>query len=246
MQKIIILDKKKELILEPKSPYNFDANMHKPSHFPSSDNLWGRGKYWITMVWRKEKLGLKLEDKGTIEKPKVKITIYSKEKLSEDFIKDLIAELKWRFNFEQDISEFCEKFEKDKILGEAIKKWKGMKPIAANSLYETLIIYFVLQNASVRRSVQMLENLFKTFGTEIEFDNKKLSCFWSPEEMKKTTEQELREIKLGYRAKFIKRLTEQFIKKEINEFRMRYNHFRRHKSLGKTPAEVYFNIWALE
>ena len=29
--------------------------------------------------------------------------------------------------------------------------------------------------------------------------------------------------------------------KDINEFRMRYNHFRRHTSLeNKTPADVYF------
>jgi len=31
--------------------------------------------------------------------------------------------------------------------------------------------------------------------------------------------------------------------KDINEFRMRYNHFRRHTSLyGRTPAEVYFDF----
>jgi len=31
--------------------------------------------------------------------------------------------------------------------------------------------------------------------------------------------------------------------KDINDFRMRYNHFRRHKSLdNKTPAEVYFDF----
>ena len=31
--------------------------------------------------------------------------------------------------------------------------------------------------------------------------------------------------------------------KDINDFRMRYNHFRRHKSLGnKTPAQVYFDF----
>jgi len=31
--------------------------------------------------------------------------------------------------------------------------------------------------------------------------------------------------------------------KDINEFRMRYNHFRKHTSLyGKTPAEVYFDF----
>ena len=31
--------------------------------------------------------------------------------------------------------------------------------------------------------------------------------------------------------------------KDINEFRMRYNHFRKHKSLDyKTPAEIYFDV----
>ena len=29
-----------ELIFYPKSPFYFDASLHKPSHFPSSDNIW--------------------------------------------------------------------------------------------------------------------------------------------------------------------------------------------------------------
>ena len=52
-----------------------------------------------------------------------------------------------------------------------------MKPVAANSLYETLIIYIVLQNATVRRSVQMLENLFESFGKKLVYDGKTLSAF---------------------------------------------------------------------
>lgn len=207
--------------LEPRSPYNFDANFHKPSHFPSSDNIWEKGKYWTTMVWKRQELGLKFENKGTVNKPKIKINIYSQEKLSKDFIENIIPEIKWRFNFDLDISEFCEKFKNNKILGPIIKKWKGMKPIAANSLYETLIIYIVLQNATVRRSVQMLENLFEKFGKKVEYDGKVLSTFWEPKEMAKSTEQELRDLKVGYRAKFLLRISEQFAKKEIDEFKLR-------------------------
>ncbi len=221
MVKILILNKKKSVILEPKAPYNFDANFHKPSHFPSSDNIWEKGKYWITMVWKGKRLGLKFENLGTISKPKIKFTIYSQKELSENFIKELIPEIRWRFNFDQDISDFCRRFRNDKILGPIIKKWKGMKPIAANSLYETLIIYLVLQNATVRRSVQMLENLFDKFGKKVKFDNKILSTFWEPKEMAKSSEQELRELKVGYRAKFFIKITEQFINKEINEFALR-------------------------
>jgi len=215
MGKQLNLNKKISIILEPKAQYNFDANFHKPSHFPSSDNVWEKGKYWITMVWKGKKLGLKFENKGVIDKPKIKIDVYSEQKLSDGFIEELIPELRWRFNFDQDISGF------NLGLHDALKKWKGMKPIAANSLYETLTIYFVLQNAPVRRSVQMLESLFDKFGKKVKFDNKILSTFWEPKDMLKSNEQELRDLKLGYRAKFFMRLSEQFVNNEIDEFELR-------------------------
>lgn len=212
---------KTKLFFFPKSPYNFDANFHKPSHFPSSDNVWEEGKYWITMTWKEHNLGLKFENKGTINKPKIKLSIYSQKPLSNDFIKGLIPEIKWRFNFDSDISDFFKNFKNDKILGPVIRKWKGMKPIAANSLYETLMIYVVLQNATVKRSVQMLENLFEKFGKKAKYDGKVLSVFWEPENMEKSSEQELRDLKVGYRAKFLMKITEQFTKKRIDEFALR-------------------------
>lgn len=218
---IINLDKKFSVILKPISPYNFDATIHKPSHFPSSDNEWEKGKYWITMIWKGKYLGLKLENKGTTTKPKIKLAVYSKRPLSEEFKKNLIPEIDWRFNLKQDISEFDDKFKKDKMLGSLLKKWRGMKPVAANSLYETLIIYVVLQNATVRRTHQMLENLFSKFGKKVKFDNKTLSTFWEPKTIAKIPEQALRDLKLGYRAKFLKRISEQFVKGEIDEFEMR-------------------------
>jgi len=221
MTKILSLNKKKSVILMPKAPYNFDANFHKPSHFSSSDNFWEKGKYWITMVWKGKKLGLKFENLGTTSKPKIKLNIYSQRKLSDKFVRALIPEIRWRFNFDQDISEFCKKFKNDKILAFVIKKWRGMKPIAANSLYETLIIYIVLQNATVKRSVQMLENLFKKFGKKVKFDGKILSTFWAPKKIAKSTEQELRYLKVGYRAKFFMNITNQFVNKEIDEFALR-------------------------
>lgn len=221
MTQLIVLDKKKFIILQPNPPYNFDANFHKPSHFPSSDNFWEKDEYWITMVWNKEKLGLKFENIGSINKPKIKLSIYSVKILSRDFINNLIPEIRWRFNFDQDISEFCKKFAKDKYLKDALKKWRGTKPIAANSLYETLIIYFVLQNATVRRSAQMLENLFNKFGKKVKFNGKILLTFWEPSEMINSTEQELRDLKLGYRAKFLMKLTEQFANKQVDEFKLR-------------------------
>jgi len=221
MGRIINLNKKFSVILEPISPYNFDATLYKPSHFPSSDNQWKKGKYWITMVWKGKYLGLKLESNGTIVRPRIKLSVYSKEPLSKELKKSLIPEIEWRFNLKSDISEFDKKVKKDKILKPLLKKWRGMKPVAANSFYETLVIYIVLQNATVRRTHQMLENLFNKFGKKVRFDNKIFSTFWLPKAIDKIPEQVLRDLKLGYRAKFLKRISEQFAKGEIDEFKMR-------------------------
>jgi hypothetical protein len=52
-----------------------------------------------------------------------------------------------------------------------------MRPGHPGSLYEYLIIGVVLQNATVKRSVQMFQNLLINFGDVLEFDNKRLLCF---------------------------------------------------------------------
>ncbi len=217
----IKLNQKYSVALAPIPPFNFDATFHKPSHFPSSDCHWEKDKYLITMLWRGKYLGLKFGNKGTVSRPKVKLTICSQKLLDKKFIKNLIPEIEWRFNLQDDICEFCKRFRNDKILGPVLKKWKGTRPVAANSFYETLIIYFVLQNAVVRRSVQMLKNIFNRFGKKVKFDNKTLSSFWPPKTISKISERTLRDLKLGYRAKFIKRVSEQFVKGEIDEFKMR-------------------------
>lgn len=221
MAKILHLENEKIIELRPKPPYNFNANFHKPSHFPSSDNIWEEDRHWITMIWKGKLLGLKFENTGTVDKPRIKLTIFSLEKLTENYLWNLVPEIKWRFNFESDISGFYNKYKEDEVIGKIIKRWKGMKPVAANSLYESLMIYLVLQNATISRSIQMLENLFDSFGNNVMFDEKVLSTFWEPSKLITSSEQELRDLKVGYRAKYFLKISEQFSKREIDEFVLR-------------------------
>ena len=218
---LIKLGHRETVLFTPAAPYNFDATFHKPSYFPSSDNAWEKGSFWMSMLWKGRELGLKCEKNGTLDRPEIKVGIYSQKALPKDFMDSLFPEIRWRFNFDSSISEFSEKYKNEKILGTVIRKYKGMKPRAANSLYETLIIFIVLQNATVKRSVQMLENLFEKYGKKVEYDGRILSTFWEPQKIAASSEQELRDLKIGYRAKFIKRITEQFVAGEIDEFALR-------------------------
>jgi 3-methyladenine DNA glycosylase/8-oxoguanine DNA glycosylase len=209
------------ITLTPTAPFNFDASLHKPDHFPSADNAWEPDVRWQTMLWQGKRLGLKFENWGDIEYPEVRLSIWSKENLSQDFIAQLTAEINYRYNFRLDLADFYRRYGTDSQLGPVIEKWRGMRPLNYGSLYEYLLITIVLQNATVRRSVNMLQALFENYGSNLSFDGKQMFCFWEPEAMDGVSEAALRDLKVGYRAKSIQRVTEAFVDQEIDEFELR-------------------------
>jgi len=211
----------KSIKVKPTKPFAFDSTFHKPDHFTSGDNLWQTGIRWQTKNWQRTPLGIKFINQGTVASPLVEIKIYARNKLSVEFIKSLVEEIKYLYNLNLDLKDFYKEFKNDKILGPVIKKWKGMRPGHPSSLYEYLIIGIVLQNASIKRSVQMFQSLLSNYGKSLEFDNKKLWCLWNPGGLEKITEDDLRALKVGYRAKSIKKLDEQFVQGLINEMELR-------------------------
>ena len=220
--KIKTLSHKRNLFIMPTSPFNFDGTFHKPSHFPNNLKLddWVPGKYWQVLRLNKKLYGLKIEDNGTA-KPKLKISIYSEKNLDDTKLEALKQEIIWRFELNANLNEFNELAKKDKRFYPVFKKWSGMRNSSQHNLYELLTIAIVLQNATVRRSQQMLDTLLGKYGTKIKFDNKELFAIWPPEKLGKVSEQELRDLKIGYRAKFIKRVSEDFEQGKVDELKLR-------------------------
>ncbi len=187
----------------------------------SGDTEWEPGRRRQTMLWKGERLGLTYENAGTKSRPKVRVGVFSGKKLPPDFIDELRKEIVWRFNLDMDLSAFYKDVGNDPILKPAIRRFYGLRPMSPNSLYEYLIIDIVLQNTVVRRSVSMLQSLFEHYGTLLEYDNKRLWCYWEPAVLAEAGEQELRDLKVGYRAKSLVRVSESFAEGRINEFDLR-------------------------
>jgi DNA-3-methyladenine glycosylase II len=212
MARILKLNKKISVEIKPKAPFNFDATVFKPDHFPTPDHVWEPGKYWQTMRINSKILGFKLENKGTIKNPKVKVSLYAKSKLSQKEVERAIEKISWQFGFEEDLNEFYERFKSDKILASLFKKYFGMRVNSGEiGLYSMLQVYIVLQNATIKRTVQMMNNLLERFGQKVRFDGKEIYAFWTPEILNKVSEEELRNLKLGYRAKFLKEIAKAFV-----------------------------------
>ena len=248
-RKTKIILKEQELIeIIPSSPFDFDSTFHKPDHFTSGDNHWEPGIKWQTWLWENNSIGLKIFNKGTREKPKLNIEIYSNKKLSKDFINSLIEEIKYRYNLNLDLSNFYHAFAKDKTLGPIIKKWRGMRPGHPSSLYEYLLIGIVLQNATVKRSVQMFRALLENYGTLLKFDGKELRCFFKPGSLQTVSEDELRALKLGYRGKSIKRIDDYFAQGLMDEMALRKMNRETQmnellKLYGVGPATVWYLLF---
>jgi len=232
----------------PTAPFAFDATFHKPDHFTSGDNSWEPGIRWQTWNWQGKQLGLKFVRHGAPLEPSILVEIYSQHALDDAFINALVGEVRYRYNLDVDLSAFYAAFADDLVLGPITKRWRGMRPGHPSSLYEYLVIGIVLQNATVRRSVQMFQALLEHYGKQLEFDGKQLWCFWEPGGLQHVTEEELRALKVGYRARSIKKIDDQFAQGFIDEDELRgKDRQTQRKALlqlyGVGPATVWYLLF---
>lgn len=210
-----------QTVIKPISPFNFDGTVYVPHYFPTPDFEWQPSEVWQTLNLDRRLFGLRMENMGVVDEPKIKLTVYSKDKLTLIVMKRIVEELNWRYGFNEDISEFYNDFKNDKFLETVFRRWKGMRLNCANSLYELLIISIVLQNATVKRTIQMMNNLFNAYGSKLKFNSKELFAYWNPEDLDEVDEEELRTLKVGYRAKMIKCVSEAFAREEIDGLKLR-------------------------
>jgi N-glycosylase/DNA lyase len=67
----------------------------------------------------------------------------------------------------------------------------------------------------------MLRALLDRFGTTVSFDGHTLQAIWSANALDDVTEDELRALKIGYRARILKRISAQFSSMQVDELALR-------------------------
>lgn len=67
----------------------------------------------------------------------------------------------------------------------------------------------------------MSGNLFKHFGEQLAFDGKTLASFWDPQQIREASEADMLALKVGYRAKTLKRQADSFGPGGLDETELR-------------------------
>jgi len=216
-----VLRHRRQFLITPTEPFHFDGTFHKPSHFPSRLAVWTPGKHWQAIRVGRKLFGLKVEDWTNRATPGVRVSVYHDDAVDDGETEVIKQEIRWRFDLNADLTEFNLMTKADKRFYPVFNKWLGMRNSCAHSLYELLVIAVLLQNATVRRTVQMLDALLDNFGARLQFDGKEVFAMWLPEDIAIVSEQELRDLKIGYRAKFISRLSRDFAEGRVDEYGLR-------------------------
>ena len=210
--------KRKEIIFNPSQPFSFEKTFYNPSHFPSKMEKYSpeNRTYYIPLTWNKKIFGIKFSQYGKA----IKVSIYSNKNILKKELAEIISELDYRFSITKKYKEFYKKYSTYKFLKSIIKRNRG-KHISTNySLYHHLIVSIFLQNTTIKRTIAMCEAVLRKYGQRIFFDNIELMSLWDLNAFH-ASENDLRNLKLGYRAKSIIRVTNLFLEMNLNDLSLR-------------------------
>ena len=101
-----------------------------------------------------------------------------------------------------DLEEIFETFPEDENLEKAKEEMWGLR-IVQDDFFPCLISYLCSPQMRIPRIKQMHNRIAENFGETVEFDGHELLRFPTLEELSKASEEDLRDLGVGYRAKYI-------------------------------------------
>ena len=190
----------------PIPPYDFKLTVRKPAGWDlfNSSETYEDGTLWSAARIRGRLAGLKIRSLGTVERPKLKTTVFTKVALPARERASFKRALEVLLDAGGDLGEFYAFARKDPILAHAVKDLYGMHDTQPASLFNSVMLSICLQMARLERSNQMMGAIDQRYGDRVAFDGRRLVVQPEAERISKLTPVRFaKECKLGYRAKYI-------------------------------------------
>lgn len=108
-------------------------------------------------------------------------------------------------------SEIVSRDKSDGVMQEAIDAHPGLR-VVREPLFDTLISFICSTQMRVERIHTMVNNLKQSYGGYV--SDKDMHAFPTAEQLSKATEEELRDLKLGYRAEYVKDTVDMYMNSE--------------------------------
>jgi 3-methyladenine DNA glycosylase/8-oxoguanine DNA glycosylase len=159
---------------------------------------------WTAIRFGGRPIGLKLQSRGTAQKPRILVGVYAGQEISEGEAEDLRGVLQVCLGADQDLKHFYDFAMNDGILKHVVENLYGMHDTQAVSHFNSAILSICLQMARLKRSMEMMDAIDQKYGETIQFDQKRVVLQPTAERIAKVDPNVFaKDCKLGYRAKYI-------------------------------------------
>jgi DNA-3-methyladenine glycosylase II len=200
------LRRRAQFEIAPLPPFNFRLTVRKPAGWDlfTSDEVFDDDTLWTGIRFETMPVGLKIQSRGTLQRPRVLVGVYSSRKMPKVDEERLQGVLATCLGAEQNLAEFYGFAKKDRILKHVVDSLYGMHDTQGVSLFNSVILAICLQMARPKRSFEMMEAIDEKYGETIEFDGKRVVLQPTAARIAKLNPEAFAKVcKLGYRAKYI-------------------------------------------
>ena len=120
------------------------------------------------------------------------------------------------FDLDRDYEKIKQKLVSiDKYMEESIKYGEGIR-ILNQDLWEMIISFIISANNNIPRIKGIIDRMSKKYGNKIEFRGQEYYTFPTPEALSTASMEDLRELGLGFRDKYIFETTRKIVNAEID------------------------------
>ena len=159
---------------------------------------------------------------GTIEKPKLEITIQSDAPTNEEEKEEVVNKIFRILGLNQDLKGFYAFAQRDPILKRAVSDFYGLRGYSEPTVFETIVMAILEQQVTLTYAGKMRECIIKKFGEEMKVNGQVYCAFPSPEALAGASIDQMRECKLSkYKASYIKGIAESIVKGEFDPEELR-------------------------
>ena len=143
---------------------------------------------------------------------------------SDDGDGSMASRLRDYFSLDVDLPKVYAVLSRDEELRGAVERYRGMRVLRQDP-WETVLSFLCAQNSNVQRITRNVEDMCLSFGRPLSLGDRTRHSYPTPEALAEAGEQALRDLGLGYRARYVASAAEKVAAGEIDLMRLRETPF---------------------
>ena len=143
---------------------------------------------------------------------------------SDDDDDSMASRLRDYFSLDVDLCKVYAVLSRDEELRGAFERYRGMRVLRQDP-WETVLSFLCAQNSNVQRITRNVEDMCRAFGNPLSLGDRTRHSYPTPEALAEAGEQALRDLGLGYRARYVASAAKKVAAGEMDLMRLRETTF---------------------